>query len=213
MDTSVASVATQNHAAVVEVSVHINVGKIGYNSCRPSVETAWLYMYMCIHWLLLHSTYCYIHVHKIVLQTLCEMDKLTVEETRDLLMPVLFVLKHVDSSVLLYWWRECISSKPPHRLSEYEDPSSSHLSQLFDFFNVLEWVLYNIQYVCMYMTESESQWNFKKVFWVKMWNTTDWFNFQVTLKCWVWVHVYMYNIQFVLLTERSHLHVYSVGCF
>ena len=40
MDTSVASVATQNHAAVVEVSVHINVGKIGYNSCRPSVETA-----------------------------------------------------------------------------------------------------------------------------------------------------------------------------
>ena len=66
------------------------------------------------------------------------MDKLTVEETRDLLVSVLFVLKHIDSAVLMYWWGECIGSKASHRLSDYEDPSTSRLSQFFDFFNMLE---------------------------------------------------------------------------
>ena len=44
------------------------------------------------------------------------------------------------SAVLLHWWGECIGSKTSHRLSDYEDPSTSCLSQLFDFFNMLELV-------------------------------------------------------------------------
>ena len=46
-------------------------------------------------------------------QTLLKMDRLTVEETRDLLISVLFILKHVDSSVLLHLWRECITCRAP----------------------------------------------------------------------------------------------------
>ena len=74
-------------------------------------------------------------------QTLREMDKLTVEETRDLLMSVLFVLKHVDNTVLLHWWGELIGSggsRASGKLGDFEDPATSRLSQFFDFFNTLE---------------------------------------------------------------------------
>ena len=76
------------------------------------------------------------------LQTLRAMDRLSVEETRDLLVSVLFVLKHIESSVLLHWWSELIGSgggsRASGKLSDFEDPSTSRLSQFFDFFNALE---------------------------------------------------------------------------
>ena len=75
-------------------------------------------------------------------QTLRAMDRLSVEETRDLLVSVLFVLKHIESSVLLHWWSELIGSgggsRASGKLSDFEDPSTSRLSQFFDFFNALE---------------------------------------------------------------------------
>ena len=64
------------------------------------------------------------------------------EETRDLLVSLLFVLKHIDSSVLLHWWAELIGSgglRASGKLSgDFEDPATSRLSQFFDFFNALE---------------------------------------------------------------------------
>ena len=66
------------------------------------------------------------------------MDKLSVEETRDLLISFLFVLRHVDPLVLLQWWRDSASSRNPSRLGEFEDPATSRLSQIINFFNVLE---------------------------------------------------------------------------
>jgi hypothetical protein len=79
-------------------------------------------------------------------EALREMDKLSVEETRDLMVSVMFVLKHVASDVLLHWWRECVGAKASHRLSDYEDPSSSRLSLIFDFFSVLDTCLYTFKY-------------------------------------------------------------------
>ncbi|KAL5475482.1 hypothetical protein EMCRGX_G025301 [Ephydatia muelleri] len=82
-------------------------------------------------------------------QTFGEHSKLTPDEIRDLLVSVMFVLKHVDNNMLVTWWKTCITSTEKVSLqiqATYSDRQPAQYGPLMEFFNMLESCLHTFKY-------------------------------------------------------------------